>query len=211
MKRDQTPRDDDAGISKADHEERVTRLVLCRCKLSASEAALLRKVFPEIVRAHRRQVWAQLRERRIGRANVEDLFQEVFLSLHAAILEEGFPDSVAGWLRKVTEGKLLNYLRGKKREPFSLGLPSSGSEPPRTPPDLERAMDRQDLPQRALQLLSEEHRAVVEKVILEELTYDEAAEALDIPLGTLKKRLIHAKRRLVELAEQLLSPRRRVT
>ncbi len=41
-----------AGTSEAERGERLTRLVLCRSRLSPDEAALLRDVFPEIVAAH---------------------------------------------------------------------------------------------------------------------------------------------------------------
>ena len=37
---------------KVERQEKLTQLVLCRTKLSASEALLLREVFPEILAAH---------------------------------------------------------------------------------------------------------------------------------------------------------------
>lgn len=50
--------------------------------------------------------------------------------------------------------------------------------------------------QRALARLSPEHRAVIVLVGLEQLSYKEAAEVLDIPLGTVMSRLTRAREQL---------------
>jgi len=49
---------------------------------------------------------------------------------------------------------------------------------------------------RALAELSEEHRSVVVLVGLEQLSYQEAAEGLDVPLGTVMSRLARARQHL---------------
>jgi hypothetical protein len=46
-----------AQIPEAERRERLTELVLCRTKLSASEALLLQEVFPKIFASHHDQVW----------------------------------------------------------------------------------------------------------------------------------------------------------
>jgi hypothetical protein len=85
-----------AQISEAERREQLTPLVLRRSKLSASEALLLRKVFPEILALHQDQVWNRLRKRGLLDQEVEDLVQETFFALHNHILEHGFPDSLLG-------------------------------------------------------------------------------------------------------------------
>jgi RNA polymerase sigma-70 factor, ECF subfamily len=57
--------------------------------------------------------------------------------------------------------------------------------------------------------LSPEHREVIEKVILQGLSYRDAAEALNIPDGTLRTRLIAAKRVLADLVKARLPPSQR--
>jgi len=198
-----------ARSSEAERLARLAQLVLCRTKLSASEAVLLREVFPEILATHHEQVWSQLRRRGLSGPAAEDLLQDVFLLLHSQILEHGFPDNVPGLLHRLTEGKLLNHVRAQKRDIISIGLPSSGSEPPKTGPEAERALDLKELARRLLPMLSDEHREVVEMVILNGLPHTEAATALGIATGTLKSRLIAAKHRLFELLEQLLPPSQR--
>jgi RNA polymerase sigma-70 factor (ECF subfamily) len=193
-----------AGTSEAERGEGLTRLVLCRSKLSPDEAALLRDVFPEIVAAHHEQVWNLLRRRGLDSHEAEDLLQEVFLALHRYILENGFVANLPGMLHSLTQGKVLNHVRARRRSPLSIGLPSSRSEKPRSQADVERALHFQQVAQRIFSQLSPEHQEVIDKVILKGLTLADAAAVLEMPEGTLKSRLMAAKRALLAAAEPLL-------
>ncbi|MFC4932791.1 RNA polymerase sigma factor [Massilia sp. GCM10023247] len=53
--------------------------------------------------------------------------------------------------------------------------------------------------QKAMSLLSEEHRIVVALVLVDGLPYKEAAEVLEIPIGTLTSRLARAREALQKL------------
>lgn len=53
----------------------------------------------------------------------------------------------------------------------------------------------------AVARLSEEHRAVVALVLVEGLAYQEAADVLEIPVGTLTSRLARARERLQDMLE----------
>jgi len=197
------------GRPEAERQERLAELVLRRTKLSADEAVLLREVFPAILDAHHDGVWSRLRRRGLEGEEAEDLLQEVFLALYRRSLEHGFPDSIGGMLRVLAEGLLLNHVRARKREPVSVALPSSGSEKPASGPDVEHAMDLREMARRVLPELSPEHHAVVEVVILNGLSHHDAAAVLGLPEGTVKSRVMAAKRALAELAGRFLPPSQR--
>jgi RNA polymerase sigma factor (sigma-70 family) len=59
--------------------------------------------------------------------------------------------------------------------------------------------------QKAISLLSEDHRMVIGLVLVDGMPYKEAAEVLEIPLGTLTSRLTRAR----EALQQLLSDQAR--
>lgn len=193
-----------AGNSDEERQKRLTQLVLRRSKLSDDEAALLREVFPDILTTHHDLVWNRLRRRGLENHDAEDLQQEVFVALHTYILEHGFPDTLPGLLYRLTEGKLLNFLRTRKRAPLSVALPSSGSEKPRSSRDVERAMDVRELARHIFPQLSPEQQEVIETVVVNGLSHSEAAAVLGLPEGTVKSRLIAAKRALLRLAEPFL-------
>ncbi len=170
-------------LSQAERRERLAQLVLCRTALSRGEAALLREVFPEILTMYQGDLRRYFQRRGLDAAEAQDAAQEVFLSLHRTIEAEGFPESIRAKLYSIAEGVFSNCIRGEKRDPVSIGLPSSGSEPPKTPQDLARAMDHQRVAPQIFAQLTEQQQAVVALVLIHELSHSEAATVLNIPSG----------------------------
>jgi RNA polymerase sigma-70 factor (ECF subfamily) len=205
---DKSPEAADAGerarISEAERHERLTQLVLRRSKLSDDEVTLLGEVFPDIFTGHRDQVWSLLQRRGVESHDAEDLLQDVFLALHNKIVNEGFADSIPGMLHVLTVGKVFNHQRGVNRDPLSIGLPSSGSEKPRSQPDAERDLHFQEVAWHLFSQLSPAHQEVLDKVVVKGYSHTETAAMLGIAEGTVKSRLIAAKHALSALAERLL-------
>jgi RNA polymerase sigma-70 factor, ECF subfamily len=193
-----------ARMSEAERREALAKLVLRRTKLTADEAALLREVFPLILASHFDQTWGQLRRRGLEETEARDLFQDAFLTVYRTILESGFPNDLPGYFYMTTRGKILNHVRDKKLDPVSVGLPSSGSEKPRSSQSrLERSLAYREIARR----LSPEHQALLEAIVVHGMTHEEIAAALDIPEGTVKSRLMIAKREMAALAAQIPSSR----
>ena len=195
---------DEARTADAERHARLAELVLRRTKLSASEASLFREVFPEIFAAHYEAVWQALRRRGARDPALDDLVQDVFFAFFRQVLEEGFPDNLPTKLRNLAAGKALNQVRGVNRDPVSLGVPSSGSEKPRSAPEAERTLDLLELARRLLPALSPDHRAVVQAVLLRDLSHEEAAAELNLSRSTVTMRLLAAKRQLFTMAELFL-------
>jgi len=62
--------------------------------------------------------------------------------------------------------------------------------------------------QKAVSLLSEEHRLVVGLVLVDGMAYKDAAEVLDIPMGTLTSRLARAREALQHILSDQTKARR---
>jgi DNA-directed RNA polymerase specialized sigma24 family protein len=206
----QHPADTDPrlGTSQAELEEKFAQLTRRRSKLTPEEAALLRKMFPVIRAANHKHVWNQLRRRRLSRHDADELYQEVFVALYIYILEHGFPDSVPGMLTSIIRGKVSNFGQAQKCLPPFEELPSSGSEK-RSAPDLDHAMDLRELARYVLPQLSPEHREVVDKVFLNDVSHGDAAAQMGLTEGQLKARVVAARRAMLALAKRLLPPSQR--
>jgi len=195
--------------SDEEHREKLQRLTPCKGKLSPEDAALLREVFRDIVNAHWKAVWSYLRSWGLPGEDVEDLLQETFISFHERVLNVGFVDNVDAFLLCVAERKVLNYLRGERRAPISFRAPSSSSEVPLSGLDIDRALDAHGVVRQIMTKLSPEHREVIEALVMNGLSYRDAAEVLNIPEGTLRSRFMAAKRALAEHANKILPPSQR--
>jgi RNA polymerase sigma factor (sigma-70 family) len=178
--------------------------VLRRTALSASEAELFREVFRDIMAAHYDRVWSVLRRRGARDADLDDLVQDVFVAFYKQVLELGFPDSIPTKLQSLAVGRASNQVRGENRAPVTLGIPSSGSEKPRSAPEPERTLDLVTMARHLLPALSQEHREVVQAIVLRELSHDEAAAELGLSRTTVSSRLMAALRQLAAMAGLLL-------
>lgn len=95
------------------------------------------------------------------------------------------------WLYRILKNECLNVLRGRRpSEPVSLGLPAGdGADPV-------EVRERHQAVQAALMTLSVEYREVVVLRHFTDLSYDEIAATLGIPMKTVKSRLYTARQQL---------------
>lgn len=185
-------------------KEGLVALVLRRSALTKSEMALFRAEFGTLYTGHYQLVSNALWKRGVRSPVLEERVHDVYMKFCVWVEKNGFPESVPAKLQGLAMGLALNERRRKSRNPVDLGPPSSTSEKPHSSPDIGRAMDLAKLAQRVLPALSPKHSAVIRLVVMRGLDHDEAAAELKIPRSTLTNRLVAAKKRLVELVDELL-------
>lgn len=138
----------------------------------------------------------RLAYRMVGdRHEAEDLVQEAFRSAWKS--RELFrPDAgERGWLAAILRRRAVDYWR-RPKPPKPLGK-EEGIEAsfPAEDPLRDELTDEM---QQALQRLPEELKETLLLVVVAELTHQEAADLLDIPLGTVLSRVSRARNRLRE-------------
>ncbi|MBX3198710.1 MAG: sigma-70 family RNA polymerase sigma factor [Labilithrix sp.] len=160
-------------------------------RTEASTAQRLRTV----VDAEHGFVWRTLRRLGVREADVEDAVQEVFLALHrrADDVEVG---SERGFLFRACEFVAMRARRTLARRRESTDVEPAAPEAPREDsPDhaLGRAQTLERL-DRVLDRLDDDLRSVFVLYEIEELTMNEIAHLLAIPLGTVASRLRRARK-----------------
>ena len=122
----------------------------------------------------------------------EDLTQDIFLKLHGVLPKFDSSKSFAAWLLTLAKNHLIDVYRKSKwekanRDDFEdvLYRAESKSNPER---DLVRA-ERQKMLWKALDGLTPETRMAVILRDIQGKAYEEVAEILDLPLGTVKSRI----------------------
>ncbi len=130
---------------------------------------------------------------------VQDSFIKAFQNLHG--LRGG---SFRGWLLRIVTNSAYDMLRRSGRRPIQSLLPEGDEgeeiESPAWLADpkasVQETVERDEESKRLYQLLDElpeAYRSVLTLIDLYELDYLEAAEALKVPIGTIKSRLARAR------------------
>jgi len=128
--------------------------------------------------------------------DAEDLVQETLLRAHRAFDRYTPGTNIRAWLYTILHRVRTDALRRSGRRPLTVELDGDG---PAVPPAQDAlATGAEDL-ERALSRLPEAFRTAVILRDVEELSYQEIAETLDIPIGTVMSR-IHRGRALLRNA-----------
>lgn len=167
--------------------------------------------FQELVERFHRPVYALLVRIVRHPELAEDLAQESFLKAWKALGRFDPARKFSSWMFKIAHNTALDELRRNGLETVSLDAPFPGEEePPDVPADpgaedpLLRTLAHESgrILERAIARLRPAYREILLLRFAQELSYDEIAEVLDLPLGTVK---IHIFRARGELSREMKS------
>lgn len=162
-----------------------------------------REAFGALVERHERRVY-NLAFRMLGNTeDARDTSQDVFITCLRKLSGFRGASSFTTWLHRITVNACYDALRKRRREELVGDEDEGFPEPPSSGPDLaEEAALTVDI-QRALLRVPEEFRVVVVMHDVQGVPYEEIAEALGAPVGTVKSRLHRGR---VALARALGGP-----
>jgi RNA polymerase sigma-70 factor, ECF subfamily len=141
--------------------------------------------FATLVSRHERRVY-NLAYRMLGRSeDARDAAQEAFLSCYRHIASFRGEAAFTTWLHRITVNACYDALRKRPPDPSPL---SEIPEPAPARDHADQAVAAVDV-QRALLRIPPEFRGVLVLHDIQGLPYEDVAEALEIPLGTVKSRL----------------------
>src|SRR5436190_6274650 len=131
--------------------------------------------------------------------DAEDVLQDVFVNAHAAMLADSRPINVRPWLYRIARNRCLNQLR----KPVPDGQDSMDVHQCKDAGTLERVQKREEL--RAIFAdvgeLPETQRTALVLREIDDLSYDEIAQAMGTTLGAVKSLLVRARMALAVASE----------
>ena len=129
------------------------------------------------------------------RHRAEDCLQDVYFSVYRTIHQVRDPYAAQTWLLRSVTHRCRRMLRAKPAD--SLEELAEGGVEPATPDPAEGTQDRLGVEQ-TLARLGPQDREVLTMREMMQLSYEEIAEGLQIPLGTVRSRLAKARQRFVQ-------------
>ncbi len=156
-----------------------------------------RAAFGELVEQFQPTVHA-IALRRLGNASdALELTQEVFLHVLRRIGQLREPERFAGWLRQVAVRMAINRATRRVAPPsVETGVLEGASRPSDEPLDQLITRERAERLREALGRLKSLDREALDAFYIRGRSLSEIAESLGVPLGTVKRRLHTARKRL---------------
>jgi RNA polymerase sigma factor (sigma-70 family) len=134
--------------------------------------------------------------------DIDDLVQETFIKAFQAIGNFNNEYAFSTWLYKIASNHCIDFLRKKRLKTFSIDQPLETSEgsveyeihDDSATPDMEMTQrERSDVIRQAIESLPDKYRTVIQMRHEEDMDYQDIANKLAIPLGTVKAHLFRAR------------------
>jgi RNA polymerase sigma-70 factor (ECF subfamily) len=169
--------------------------LIARCQQGDEQA------FRELVDRYKNLVFAVVSRSAGSATRVEDLAQEVFLRMHRGLPYFRGDAKLTTWIYRIVLNLLSREAEGRHQSrEVALDLDVPAHEPgthDRSVGDLEL----RDRLEKALARLPANYRLLVAGHYLQDVKYEDLADALGIPVGTVKTHLHRAKKQLRALLE----------
>lgn len=152
---------------------------------------------------YHRLVYAFALRRLNDAADAADVLNDVMLQAWRSADRFAGQSKVSTWLLGIANHKVLDIYRRRGRREFDEFDDTIEDEHAEVAgASLARVQDAEQV-RRCLDKLSAAHREVVYLTFYEEMSYPDIAEALDCPTGTVKTRMMHAKKNLQRCLQSL--------
>jgi RNA polymerase sigma-70 factor (ECF subfamily) len=174
--------------------------------------------FRELLLRYERPVFSLIYRMVRDRTLAEDLAQETFIRAFNAIESYKAGYKFSNWIFKIANNHTIDYLRKRKLDTVSIhGSPHAVSEeeksrtaltletPTETPQDYVEHRELGGQIESAIAELRPEYRSVILLRHIEGHSYDEIADIMELPLGTVKTYLHRARAELKDTLGHLLS------
>lgn len=159
------------------------------------------EAYGALVRRHQTTAYNVAR-RVVGDAqDALDVTQDAFVRAYDALAAFDRSRPFAPWLHTITTKLALNFVQ-RKRPTQELDAESEMPDTRADPEQRALAAERQQQVRKALLQLPPAWRAVVELRHFQDMSYDEIANALNLPVSDVKSHLFRARQKLKELFEQ---------
>jgi RNA polymerase sigma factor (sigma-70 family) len=205
--------EEDELMNEEEGEEReFSSRALSDFKLIDQATAGDEKAFAELMRRYKKPVQHTLMKMVRNADDAEDLMIEAFAKAFRNLPKFKKDYTFSTWLFRIATNNCIDFIRKKKLDTLSINTSFSDESGDAVDLDIrdenlnpqEKAITQQkvEIVRTFVGLLPEKYQRLVEMRYFDELSYEEIAEQLDAPLGTVKAQLHRARELLYDLVKE---------
>ncbi|MBE0556906.1 MAG: sigma-70 family RNA polymerase sigma factor [Proteobacteria bacterium] len=193
---------------------------LKRTQSRAEDGALIRRAlrgdqrsFEKLRQKYHESIYNLIYRMIREKEEVEDLTQEAFIKAFTSLSSFNEEYAFSTWLYKIATNNCIDYIRRRKLQKFSIDKPIESKDSDFTfeLPDSTYTPDREIIDKQRKSMLEEainalppKYRKVIRMRHTEEREYQEIADLLGLPLGTVKAHIFRARELLYKYLKDRL-------
>ena len=171
-------------------------LLVERCKEGDQVA------YGQLVRKYQNSVYSLCRKMVRNPEEARDLTQEAFVKTFSNLDRYNPVYAFSSWLFKITSNLCIDHIRKQRVKLYSIDDPVEGEEGPifrdltdpgGSPDQISERRELRQAIRAAIDRLPQHYRVILLLRHQQQLSYDEIAQQLEIPLGTVKARIHRAR------------------
>jgi RNA polymerase sigma-70 factor (ECF subfamily) len=173
------------------------------------------RAFALLVAKYERRVQRLLSRLVRDSAEIEDITQEAFIKAYRALPQFRGESAFYTWLYRIAINTAKNYLATKSRRPVTVGEFQGADdgeffdlgdvvEDNNTPDAVLHSRQVAEAVNAAIEALPEDLKAAITLREIEGLSYEEIAQAMDCPIGTVRSRIFRAREAIAQRLRPLL-------
>jgi len=158
--------------------------------------------YEKLVNKYREPLHYHVKKMVRDKEQVEDLVQEVFIKAIDNLASYNSNYAFSTWIYRIATNHTIDYLRKRKLQTLSINEPvqTNDGEMSVQIPDQNYETDRniireqrKKIIQHEIENLPEKYREVIRMRHMEEMSYQEISDQLELPLGTVKAHIFRAR------------------
>ena len=161
------------------------------------------RAYETLLKKYRKSVYYMLLKMVNNADDAEDLTQEAFAKAFNSLHKFDSKYAFSTWLFRIATNNCIDFIRKKRIQTVSIDTSYENDEgdnmtfdikdPALSPDDLMLKKQRKEYLKKAVDRLPAKYKKLVELRYFQELSYDEVATELELPLGTVKAQLFRAR------------------
>ena len=159
------------------------------------------KAYGELFKRYKDSVYFMILKMVNNRTDAEDLMFEAVEKAFASLNYYSPQFAFSTWLFKIASNNTIDIIRKRKAQTVSLDVDNSIPADVRTPDEEAIRQQRADFMREKVALLKGRYRRLIELRYFDEFSYEEIADTLAIPLGTVKAQLFRARELLLKILQ----------
>ena len=162
------------------------------------------EAFDALFARHRDAIYAMLLKSTGSSNEADDLMQEAFMKAYLKISLYNAEYDFGAWIYTIARNTFVDYnrtLKNKAINPQNIPLENSSAAQASAPTPEEYIINAQQRNQieRYIAMLPEDYRRLFELRFIDEYSYEEIAEKLEMKLGTVKTRIFRVRNMMCKL------------